>query len=275
MAEEVVIFTQDPVKEVNEILARTQNSASRRIFVYGKHCDVSTQRSLLPDWEFTVFEEAMQNQWVLTNNTATDVFVLHHCHPAKVPDRNLGVYQTRAIGQKIVVEEHPFCGKAEPWYLYFPYSYIDKTLLGYPHCYAFRDARTPDPYNPVALANKLKSASVVDMQYVFQDIQRVDVSLSETEHQQYQELKRSLFDTETTPKAIIRGLHNYVKQTTTYKKVKHKGLPLLDLNRLWAAYKAGNRQVVVTDAKVDLYLYGQLQDYVSRANAFMSELGNG
>jgi hypothetical protein len=273
---EIVIFTDDPKDEISEVLRHARPDAARRLFVHGAGCDVSAQRLMLPGWTFVVFEEAMANSWVQTENTERDVFVLHECRPAKIPDRNLGMYQMRCVGQKLVVESHPFCGKGEPWYLYFPYSYVNKQLLGYPHCYSFRDASTEDPYEPLMLARKVASASVTYMQKVFGPIETISVSLTVEEHAEYGRLKARLFDEQTTPHAVIRGLKKYVDSTASVVGVVNAQpapmLPLLNLNRVWPLYQAGARVRVVSDAKVDVYLASVFDDYVDRANRFMTEL---
>jgi len=203
-------------------------------------------------------------------------FIVDGVYISSIPDRNLGALQ-RAFGDKIIFENHPFASKSEVYYCYFAYSLVDKTLLGYPHNYAFRDAMANieyDPFNIEMLASHVFEASDVYIQSIFDidKIQFVQMNLSDKEHKKYQVLKKSLFESEVTAHSIISKLHRFVNNTESMQAVCNKHYNLLYPNRIFDQYRKGLHACIYSDAKVDLYLLAEFKKYISNANEFMQHL---
>lgn len=273
-----VVFTADPRIETEEILCAAREWTGRKIYAHSKSTDVSFQRGALSGFQFLPIEDTLdaRNSWLFERNSPADFFVIKNPRVPDIMDRAIAMHQIQLKGQKLVVEEHPFLGKADVFWLYFPYSFIDKLLLGYPHSYAFRDSREPGAFDVARLAGRVRGATRNYLPHIYaDDIATIRVALSPDEHREYAELKDRLFETENTPGAIIRKLKAFVDGTysMTWAAGRGKHLSLLALNRMWGSYKAGIRTRVVSDAKVDLYLASQMDAYIANANGFIQSLG--
>lgn len=274
-----VLFTNDLTAEISAIRDAAEGRA-RKFFVHMRAADVAAHRDALPDFTFVVFEETTNpaNSYIQTGSTDGDLFVLYNTCPARVPDRNLGTYQSRTRGVKLAIHDHPFCGRSTPFSAYFPFSYVDKSLLGFPHVYAAETAHNRQPLDPVEMARLVAPAATTTMRKVFGKPQVVRVALTADERAGYEALRERLFaDPTMTPRLATRALKRFVDGTASMKAALAEGpfLPLLEQNKVWAAWKKGVRRVVVSDAKVDETLHAELKAYMAAANAFVGELAKG
>lgn len=273
-----VLFTRDEEYEIDRI-RDLSGGYRRKYYVYsGKRTNTEYHRRVLSDFVFFDMKETLYPQHVelFHKNTDRDFFVLKCLHITRIMDRNIDMHQRALSGYKFVIDEHPFLGKRDVHWSYFLWSFFDKSLLGYPHCYSFRDAKVVegvDPFDCVALARKVAGATISTIGCIYQDdIQVERVKLSDSIHQSYQELKRRLFDTETSPRIIVQKLKRFVNGRELSLK---RGLNLLDLNRVYSQYKKGERILRVSDAKVDSYLESEFWKHVSNVNSFMEALAGG
>ena len=187
-------------------------------------------------------------------------------------DRNIEMYQTFLRGYKLIIENHPFLGKRDVHWCYFPWSFFNKSLLGYPHSYAFQRAKIvdgKDPFDCKMLAEKVVLHTETTISKIYEDIKTVRIILNETIKEEYQELKKTLFATETLSYRIIYKLKKFINE-----KVPElgKGFDLLNLGRLHDRYLSGERSLFVSDAKVDVYLESEFWKSVNSANLFMESL---
>lgn len=273
-----VVFTDDPVIEISAIRSRAKDASGQKIYAYSKSTNVDRQRAALPDFSFLPIENTLDaaHSGVFERNTPTDFFVIKNPRVPDIMDRAISMHQIQLRGTKLVIEEHPFLGKSDVFWVYFPYSFVDKHLLGYPHSYAFRDSTEPDAFDVVRLAGKVRGVTTNHVPFIFDsDIHTIHVKLSDAEHAEYAKLKDHLFDTEPTPRAIIRKLKAFVDTTysATWAAGGAKHLKMENLNRLWTSYRSGLRTRIVTDAKVDLYLASQMDTYIANVNGFLQALG--
>lgn len=270
-----VLFTEDCEYELSRILSLS-GSFHRKFYVYGEACaDLSFFQDRLTDFVFLSIKDTFDPKYsgMIANNSESDFFVLKRPRINDVMDKNVSVYQDILRGYKFVVDNHPFLGKKDVYWCYFLWSFFDKSLLGYPHCYAFRGAKTAngvDPYDCSILAKKVSLATETTLREIFlDDIEVERVVLDDAVKNDYQELKKSLFDTETRPWVIVRKLKKFVNDQVPRLRT---GLSLVDQGKVFGQYKNGERNLVVSDAKVDVFLESEFWKYVNNANSFMRAL---
>jgi len=270
-----VIFTNDRDFELSRILSLS-NSALRKFYVYGEVCsDLSFFEGHLTDFVFLKLSDTFDPKYagMISGNTESDFFVLKRPRLNDIMDKNVGMYQTVLKGYKLVVDNHPFLGKKDTYWCYFLWSFFDKSLFGYPHCYAFRGAKTTngvDPYDCAILAKKVSPATETTIKEIFLDDIKVErIALDDAIKCRYQELKKELFDTETRPWIIVRKLKKFVNDQSPCLRL---GLSLIDQGKVFDQYKRGERKLMVSDAKVDTFLESEFWKYVNSANSFMRTL---
>lgn len=276
-----VLFTRAVASAVAEIAAAEKACPGRKLFVVGDGEDASDLLKWFPSFRVVKFGETTlpENGWIQSESTDEDLTVLYRTRPSKIPDRNLGTYQSRTKGFKLAIHDHPFCGQGEAWWAYFPFSYVDKTLLGYPHSYAVKGDCEKNAFDVKNAARLVAPAAASDIAHCYgDDIEFREVRLSDAELAEYERVKAGLFGAGTlTPRQITRALKKHVDETETMRAAmkatgKKNVLPLLDLNRLWPAYRAGARVVLLSNAKVDSHLNGRLQRHVSDVESFLAVL---
>jgi hypothetical protein len=206
---------------------------------------------------------------MFTENSPQDFFVLKRIRFNDLMDRDVEMYQTILKGYKLIIDNHPFLGKAHVFWLYFPWSFFNKSLLGYPHSYAFRDTKGIDAYNCVTLARKISSATETTMKTIFEGIETERIALNMATHDSYREVKKNLFETKKHPLEIIKGLKDHINSKEPQLK---KGFKLLYLNKVFNQYCGGERHLVLSNTKVDLYLESEFWKYINSVNVFMETL---
>lgn len=270
-----VLFTDNLDYEINAIL-NLSKGYSNKFYVYGKNCrNIDEVKDRLP--EFVFFEMCKTrdptNIRMFTENSDKDFFVLKYPRLNDIMDRDIDMHQTVIKGYKLVVENHPFLGKRDVYWCYFLWSFFDKALLGYPHCYAFQRAKNIGNVNPFdceLLAKKVSSATETSLKEVFkEDIKINRVALEDPLKVEYQEYKKLLFDTETSPTIVIRKLKKFVNDNVPVLK---EGFDLSYLFRVHDQYLSGERVLNVSDAKVDVYLESEFWNYINNVNTFIRTL---
>lgn len=144
--------------------------------------------------------------WLRINNLIADSTMLVLENPSRYPKitsekvRFLRRLSMRLKGARILTDLTPFTLSVE--YLYTPYSYLGRDILGYPHWYAFREnyqELTPagEVVNALdfpVLARKAAPVSAIDY-CGFLPADRETLRLQETdaEHARYQERREQLF----------------------------------------------------------------------------------
>lgn len=187
-------------------------------------------------------------------------------------DSRLDKIQVRKrAGAKICVDPVPYL--ARPWQVYFPYSLLNKTWLGYNHSYAiegewekYKDGKRPDPCAVDLIAPQIAPATFTDSCCYFQQPEVYTEPVSEQVRREYERYKAELFKTESGIKGVLAKLHKFVQGWCPQRSIP------LDLKKL---YTPGFGRVVKTDLPLDTYLHGEMMEVINHTNALMRRLHNG
>ncbi len=123
---------------------------------------------------------------------------------------------SQMCSHKYLIDIIPFSTSIE--YLYLPYAYLDRTILGHQHFYAFREnnyEKTPSGqvkkgHDFSLLTQKLAPYVGITYDTFFSNkIELMWANLTDAEHEGYQAKKEELFDEYTTPQPIITRLADY------------------------------------------------------------------
>lgn len=121
------------------------------------------------------------------------------------------------VEKKIIVDIVPFTLDIQ--YLYTPFSYLDRSILGYAHYYAFRknyneinkDGKILKAHNPFLLAQKINNYCYINYErFSLPNRQIIDSPVSSEEHKCYLKLRNTLFEKEKTPQRIITQLADLI-----------------------------------------------------------------
>ena len=270
-----VLFTDSLDYEVKTIL-KLSDGYKRKFYVHGRQFkNIEEIKNKLSGFIFLEMDNTLDpaNVVMFTDNSERDFFVLKYPRLNDIMDRNIDMHQTVLKGYKLIVEDHPFLGKRDIYWCYFLWSFFDKSLLGYPHCYAFQRAKTVngvDPFDCIMLAKKVSSATETSLKEIFkEDIKINRIMIEDDLKSKYQEYKKFLFDTETSPIIVIRKLKKFVNGSVPILK---KGFDLTYLFRVYDQYLSGERVLNVSDAKIDSYLESEFWKYINNVNTFIRTL---
>jgi hypothetical protein len=182
-------------------------------------------------------------------------------------DRNIEKLQM-VNGFKLVVDNHPFMGKSEIYWSYFLWSFFDRSLLGYPHCYAFRTALKKSSVDCQSLALKVLSKTETTIEKIFKDdiiVQRFSLDIDN----EYLNLKEKLFNTENSSRRIIKELKRFVNKRCPDLR---KGFDLITFSRIFEQYQKGLRILALSNQKIDDYLNNEFWAYIKNVNTFTETL---
>ena len=124
------------------------------------------------------------------------------------------------IGNVTIFDSMPFTLGIE--YLYTPFSYMGRDILGFPHWYAFREGYSElsesgdivNSLSSVALSQKIKPYVRCDYQsFAPKDASVIQHGYSNQELKGYQQVKSDSFQKHTTPSPIITSLADYANAT--------------------------------------------------------------
>lgn len=278
-----VIFSNDLEYEFN-ILGRYFASdpvPENIIFVYSRKNDVSGVFSerlaglnkkvlVVPFEDYNKIENASLIESLDMSRTVMVIKDLRFM--LKRLDERLSMMQIKhSCYKKIVIDAMPFV--VNPWKFYFPYSFFDKSLLGYSHSYAFEaairnyeeDPTLDDPVDPVVLAGKVYPVTFINYRKFFNFSLSFDVyRITESELLGYEKLKKELFDGENSIKKIIGRLHAYASSMVVGYNVPLK----LDRVYEWC----GDVVIRRTNLKVDDYLCSEMNKLIGGMNILVAGL---
>jgi len=263
-----VVFTNS-IDDMLKEIAISRVNYRYLYYIYSKNdIDTNIMKMLLPEFVFISYDEIRDRHSDITDGDTT-LYIVKNMRITKVPDPRLGFLQ-RSDGYKLVIDNHPFSENGKTYHLYFNYSLIAKSILGYPHCYAFDGAHETEmhrPYNPVMLAEKVKPYTTCYLDEIYNSIVYQKVLLTDSQMKEYEKLRDYLFDeTEDGFHSIIRKLRKYTRQFLG------KGFSLLNLSNVYRQYQKGVRTSYITDAKVDLYLKSEFERHINDVNTFIRTL---
>jgi hypothetical protein len=118
--------------------------------------------------------------------------------------------------QKFLIDIIPFSTDIQ--YLYLPWSYLERSVIGHQHYYAFREnnyektktGQIVRSHNFKHLASKLASYTIITYnKFMTQPKEIVNYNLTEKENQGYQKKKEKLFKKYNNPQPIITRLADY------------------------------------------------------------------
>lgn len=164
---------------------------------------------------------------------------------------------------KIVVEEFPYL--VRPWQIYFPFSLLDKTLLGYNHSYAiegeykkYKDGLRTDPCAVKIIGEQIKPVTFIDYDRVFPVFPEIiEEQVSGNMRGEYETYKLALFETETGPAALLRKLDKFVQTLLPSRRVP------FNLKKI---YQPDFKRVVKTDLPLDNYLVAEMLEVMNHSN---------
>jgi hypothetical protein len=190
-------------------------------------------------------------------------------------DQRLSMLQIKhQCYKKIIIDNLPFM--TDPWKFYFPYSFFDKTILGYSHSYAFESALKnfedgkieADPFVPAEMARKTTPVTFINYKKYFKfEISVKTYNVTKEELSLYEKLKEHLFETEDSIKSVINKLHKF-----SAKLMPGHNLPA----KLSDVYKFNNdsAELVInkTNLKVDDYLFSEMTKLITLTNDLTENL---
>lgn len=122
-----------------------------------------------------------------------------------------------------MVDVTPFCESIES--LYMTWRYIDRTILGYQHHYAFAGGHYEKHGDKIVSsldfdlnASKIAPHCELRKSPVRSNRQVITCKYTDEEQQEYQEKRASLFSTKKSPQPIITGLADLVHAFETRRK---------------------------------------------------------
>lgn len=266
-----VLFTDNVDYEVSKIISLS-DAYAQKIYVYGRNTSLVGIQGRLPGFVFVRLEEILKPDNVnIFINYENIFFVIKCIRFSDIMDRNVDWLQM-AKGYKLVVDTHPFLGKGDVAWCYFLWSFFDRSLLGYPHCYAFQTDLKRNAPDYAALAMKVLPKTETTIEKIFyDDIIVQQYSLAQEIHEEYQIMKKQIFEESNTEREIIKRLKRFVNDKCPDLK---KGFDLITFSRIFEQYQKGLRLLTVSDLKVDAFLEMEFWSYVKNVNTFMGTLWN-
>ncbi|KQO50373.1 hypothetical protein [Methylobacterium sp. Leaf85] len=149
---------------------------------------------------------------------------------------------SKQVGHRMTTDIVPFTLGVE--FIYTPYSYLDRSILGFSHWYAFRegnleegpDGETVSSHDPALLAGKIAAVTTCDGHSLLSDRTVLSVNADAAEHAGYAAKKAELFEAHSNPGKIVTRLadHAHAFRSRTSAVVDHvqslRGLVLVVTN---------------------------------------------
>lgn len=190
------------------------------------------------------------NNWLHINNLVSKECCLVFENPSRYPKiTSQKVKHLRRLSMQVdhcmIVDIVPFTMNIK--YLYTPYSYLGRDILGYAHYYAFRenylekdeDGNIKAAHDHCVLAPKMATVSTITHQkFLCPNRNTINISESDEELLSYAKLRDDLFGKEKSPRRIITKLADHVHAYQTrrdkivelVKSLKGKTIVYTNLN---------------------------------------------
>lgn len=168
--------------------------------------------------------------WLELNSRITpDMRVAFEC-PSRYPKvTSLKVQFLQRLSYRLknldVYDVVPFTLGIE--YLYTPFSYLGREVLGFPHWYAFRehyeimiDGVVMDSLSPEALGGKVaKVAKFGYSQFSAAKVEKYTAQTTQTERDEYRALKAEMFTKHSTPAPVVTALADFSHACQTRREL--------------------------------------------------------
>jgi hypothetical protein len=159
--------------------------------------------------------------------------------------------------KKIVIDAYPY--EVDKYRIYYPYSFFDKTLLGYSHSYAIErdinayeeDNTLPNPFVIEGIVKKITTATFINYSklFKFEIIEHVH-KVTEEQLSGYEELKEELFILyeagKIGDKKLAQQLQKYAKSI-----LPEYSMPT-DLKKIYPLRNDKEFHAHITDLKIDI-----------------------
>jgi hypothetical protein len=183
---------------------------------------VAEARGAHPGAHVVSYEALTQREtWLRVNALVSPRLALVLERPSRYPkitSTKVQYIQKLAMQTRIraVVDVVPFTLATE--YVYTPYSYLGRALLGYPHYYAFRenyaelapDGRRVRAHDPDVIARKVAPVSHIEYECFTRPRETVECPVTPEEAARYAALRAELFARERSPQRIVTALADLV-----------------------------------------------------------------
>ncbi len=180
--------------------------------------------------------------------------------------------------KKIVIDAYPY--EVQKYRIYYPYSFFDKTLLGYSHSYAIErdinnyenDMKTDNPFVIETIIKQIAPATFINYSKLFKfDIIEHIHEVTAEQYQGYEELKEELFILyeagKIGDKKLTQQLQKYAKSI-----LKEYSVPT-DLKKLYPLKDEKEVNIHRTDLKIDKNVtVPRLRKLVNEENEFVKQL---
>jgi hypothetical protein len=199
-----------------------QSGSILAIYVYPKNRHKDLQKPSVKNCQihYVTYEDiGKTEEWLKVNSLLSDRTALILDNPSRYPKISSPKFQflyrlEKKCRDKAIVDIVPFTLSIE--YLYTPYSYLGRDILGYAHYYAFRenyheldaDGVMKMSHDFDLLADKIAPCTEIDYPcFLCPDRQIVETFASEGELTRYQQLRTECFDREPfSPRNTITKL---------------------------------------------------------------------
>lgn len=182
-------------------------------------------------------------QWLHINSVigpSSAVILENPSRYPKITSRKVDYLQrlTMSVEHKALVDIVPFTLNIQ--YLYTPFSYLGRDILGHAHYYAFRenyfemgeDGQIHSAHDYDILARKIATVSDISYPHFMRSRRLVECQTVPDEQAQYWELRNRLFETEKSPIRIVTQLADLVHAFKSRKAVLLELLASLNGNTI-------------------------------------------
>lgn len=234
--------------------------------------DLGKRFLLIPFEKYNEIEYASEVESLDLSRTVMIIKDLRHM--LKRLDERLSMMQIKHVcRKKIIIDRYPYV--VAPWKYYYPFSFFNKSLLGYSHSYAFEAALSnyfegrieEYPCDPKDMAQKTYACTFTSYKKLFNfRLEVEEYKVSDSERKEYERYRDSLFESEKSIFRVISLLHKYAASL-----MPGYNLPL-SLRSLYKKTDKETLQVCRTDLKIDDYLYSEMVKLINDSNTLVAEL---
>lgn len=194
-------------------------------------------------------------------------------------DKRLSLMQIKHMCyKKIVIDAYPY--EVNKYKIYYPYSFFDKTLLGYSHSYAIErdinkyedDDSLPNPFVIEDIVKMIVPATFINYSklFKFKIIEHVHEA-TKTQLQEYEDLKDELFILyeagKIGDKKLITQLQKYVKSILTEYSIP------TDLKKIYPLKDEAEIHIHRTNLNVDENVcMSEFRRLIEEENEFVRQL---
>lgn len=180
--------------------------------------------------------------------------------------------------KKIIIDSYPW--EVQKYRVYYPYSFFDKTLLGYSHSYAFEqdinnyknELKTDNPFEIEAIVKQIAPATFINYSKLFKfEILEHVHEVTKEQFQGYEGLKEELFILyeagKIGDKKLTQRLQKYAKSI-----LKEYSIPT-DLKKLYPLRDENAIYIHRTNLKIDENVcMPELRELIDTENEFVRQL---